>query len=95
MDEFHKHVLHRLDNLEGELRELRDVTWPVCQARLDDGNNLKNISEKKNILRWLDLDDIKSLLRRKGVLMGLSRDQVSCELREILVEARRPDSRQE
>ena len=90
MEEFHKHLLTRLTNVEEELRELREVTWPVCQASLDNGNNLKNISEKKSILRWLDVDEIKSLLRRKGLLMGLSRDQVSCELQEILVEARRP-----
>lgn len=92
MDEFQKHVLKRLTDVEEELRELREVTWPVCQARLDDGNNLKNISEKKSILRWLDVDEIKNLLRRKGVLMGLSRDQVVCELQEILVEGHRRGS---
>jgi hypothetical protein len=43
MDEFQKHVFERLDNLEGELKELRDVAWPVCQAKLDDRNPLNNI----------------------------------------------------
>jgi hypothetical protein len=86
MDEFHKHVLERLGNLEGELKELRDITWPVCQAKLDDRNPLNNIKEKRKVLRWLHVDDIKDLLRRKGLLMGLTRDQVAVELREILVE---------
>jgi hypothetical protein len=85
MDEFQKHVLHRLDNLEGELRELRDVTWPVCQARLDGQNSMNNIFQKKTLLRWLDVDEIRKLLWSKGRLMGLNRDQVASELREILV----------
>lgn len=85
MDEFHKHVLHRLDNLEGELRELREVTWPVCQAKLDGQNSMNNIFQKKTLLRWLDLDEIRKLLWSKGRLMGLNRDQVASELREILV----------
>ena len=87
MEEFQKHVLERLTNVEEELRELREVTWPVCQAQLDEKNNLKNIFQKKTLLRWLDVDEIKKLLRSKGIVMGLTRDQVSSELREILVEA--------
>jgi hypothetical protein len=86
MDEFHKHILERLGNVENELKELRDVTWPVCQARLDDRNPLNNIREKRKLLRWLHVEDIKDLLFRKGRLMGLTRDQVSVELREIRVE---------
>jgi hypothetical protein len=85
MDEFQRHVLHRLDNLEGELRELRDVTWPVCQAKLDGQNSMNNIFQKKTLLRWLDVDEIRKLLWSKGRLMGLNRDQVASELREILV----------
>jgi hypothetical protein len=86
MDEFQKHVLERLGNVENELKELRDVAWPVCQAKLDDRNPLNNIKEKRKVLRWLHVEDIKDLLRRKGLLMGLTRDQVSVELREIRVE---------
>ena len=86
MDEFQKHVFERLGNVENELKELRDVAWPVCQAKLDDRNPLNNIKEKRKVLRWLHVDDIKDLLRRKGLLMGLTRDQVSVELREIRVE---------
>lgn len=92
MEEFHKHVLERLTNVEAELRELREVTWPVCQAQLDTGNNLNNILKKKSLLRWLDVDEIKRLLMFKGAVMGLTRDQVSCELQEILVVAHRMDT---
>ena len=85
MDEFQKHVLGRIDSLEGELKELRIATWPVCQAKLDDKNPLNNIKEKRKVLRWLHLEDVKDLLRLKGRIMGLTRDQVSVELREILI----------
>jgi hypothetical protein len=85
MDEFQKHVLERLTNVEAELRELRDVTWPVCQAKLDGQNSMNNIFQKKTLLRWLDVDEIRKLLWSKGRLMGLTRDQVASELREILV----------
>jgi len=89
MDEFQKHVLERLGNLEGELAELRAIAWPVCQAKLDGRNPLNNIKEKKKLLMWLHLDEIRELLRRKGRLMGLTRDQVAVELREIRVEESR------
>jgi len=85
MDEFQKHVLGRIDSLEGELKELRTATWPVCQAKLDDKNPLNNIKEKRKVLRWLHLEDVKDLLRLKGRIMGLTRDQVAIELREILI----------
>ena len=85
MEEFQKHVLERLTNVESELRELRDVTWPVCQAKLDGQNSMNNIFQKKTLLRWLDVDEIRKLLWAKGRLMGLNRDQVATELREILV----------
>lgn len=91
MDEFQRHVLKRLTDVEEELRDLREVTWPVCQAQLDGGNNLRNIPEKRRLLKWLDPGEIRQLLRLKGRIMGLTRDQVSCELHEIRVVARRPD----
>jgi hypothetical protein len=87
MDEFQRHVLKRLGDVENELRELREVAWPVCQARLDNRNPLNNLKQKRKILRWLDMEEIRDLLRRKGLLMGLTRDQVAVELREVLVEA--------
>lgn len=86
MDEFHKHVLERLTNVEAELKELREATWPVCQAQLDGKNNLKNIFQKRRLLKWLDVDEVAKLLRIKGVIMGVTRDQVACELQEIRVE---------
>jgi hypothetical protein len=81
-----KNILPRLDDIEAGLYELREVTWPVCQAQRDDSSPFKFIREKKRFLRWLPLDEIKHLLRRKGILMGISQDLVAQELQEILVE---------
>jgi hypothetical protein len=86
MDPMHVHILERLGNLEGELAELREVTWPVCQGLLDKTNPLNNIKQKRKLLRWLDGDLIRELLLTKARFMGLSRDQVSVELRQVLVE---------
>jgi hypothetical protein len=92
MDPFHKHILERLDALEGELGELREVTWPVCQGLLDKTNPLNNLKQKRKLLRWLDDELIKELLRLKAIFMGLTRDQVAVELRQVLVEEPRLDA---
>lgn len=85
MEEFQKHVLGRLTNVEEELRELREVTWPVCQAQIDEKNNLKNIFQKKTLLRWLDIEEVTRLLRLKGVIMKTDREMVNMELHQIVI----------
>lgn len=85
MDEFQRHVLKRLTDVEEELRELREVTWPVCQAKLDENNNLKNINQKRSLLRWLDRDEVARLLCLKGRIMGTDRELVNMELQQIVV----------
>ena len=69
--EFQKHVLRRLDNLEAELTELREVTWPVCQGTLDlkSGGVFKNMKEKKRFFKFLDLDEMRKLLKLKALFM--------------------------
>ena len=85
MEEFQKHVLERLTNVEEELKELREVTWPVCQAQLDEKNNLKNIFQKRKLLRWLDLEEVTRLLRLKGFMMKTDRELVNMELHQIVI----------
>ena len=58
--------MHRLTNVEEELKELREVTWPVCQKILDKGNELNNIENKQNFFRDLDPDECKKLLKLKN-----------------------------
>ena len=69
--EFQKHVLRRLDNLECELRELREVTWPVCQGTLDtrSGGIFKNIKNKIRFFKFLDIDEMRKLLKAKAIFM--------------------------
>ena len=58
-------VLLRLVQLEEEVRELRRVTWPVCQS-LRETSQLTDIGNKKRFLMMLDEDEIKMLLEEKA-----------------------------
>ena len=69
MDENFKFIMQRLTNVEEELKELREVTWPVCQKILDRGNELNNIENKIFFFKDLDPDECKKLLKLKNKLM--------------------------
>ena len=87
LSEFEKHVFQRLDNLEAELIELREVTWPVCQGLVDKrSGSFQNMKEKRRFFKFLHIDDIKNLLRSKARFMGISPDLVYEELRQVRVE---------
>jgi hypothetical protein len=88
MNDFERHVFGRLDNLEAELAELREVTWPVCQGTVDKTSGaFKNIKEKRRFFQFLDIDEVKKLLRRKAIFMGICPTLAVEELRQIRVEA--------
>jgi hypothetical protein len=80
-----ENILPRLDNLDGSMHELREATWPICQGLRDGACPLQHYTEKRRLLRWLHVDDILRLLRRKAVFMGISQDLVPQELQSILV----------
>jgi len=61
------HILPRLTQLEEELRELRLVTWPVCQS-LRETSQLTDIKNKKRFLCMLDEDEIQLLLHEKAAV---------------------------
>lgn len=82
-----ENILPRLDNMENELRELREVTWPYCQAQRDRHSVFHNMKEKRLLLKWLDVDEIRKLLRRKAWWMGVSPMLIDAELKEILVDS--------
>ena len=86
MDETFKFIFKRLDNLESELSELRETTWPVCQGILDENSPYKNMKEKRRFFKFLDIDIIKRLLRLKGAFMGKHPGLDVEELRQVLVE---------
>lgn len=89
--EFQKHVFQRLDNLEMELSELREATWPVCQGLKDQRSQFQNIKEKRRFFRFLDVDVIRRLLKLKGEFMGRFPALDVEELRQVLVEEPRVD----
>ena len=91
MDENWRFVFQRLDNLEAELSDLREVTWPVCQALKDQRSQLQNIPEKRRFFKFLDIDIVRRLLHLKGEFMGKYPALNVEELRQVLVEAPRVD----
>ena len=87
MEDVYKHIFSRLDNLEAELAELREATWPVCQGLVDERTGqFDNIRAKRRFFKFLDVDEIRRLLRLKCTFMGRSQDLAVEELRQIRVE---------
>lgn len=82
-----ENILPRLDNMENELRELREVTWPYCQAQRDGKSVFHNMREKRTLLRWLDVSEIRKLLRRKAYWMNIDLSVIDSELKEILIDS--------
>jgi hypothetical protein len=86
MDQFNKHILERLTNVEEGIRELREVTWPVCQALIDKNGPYSNRKQKKRFFKFLDFEEVRVLTRLKALFTGTSQDVADAELRWILVE---------
>ena len=89
MEEIHllirENILPRLDDVEAQLKELREVTWPYVQAKRDVlGFDTRN--EQRRLLRWLDLDEVRKLLRRKLHWLNIYEEEaVEQELNQILI----------
>jgi hypothetical protein len=68
-----ENILPRLDALDADMYELRRVTWPVCQGQRDAtmGGPFTNLSAKARFFKFLHIDDIRELLRRKAIYMGI------------------------
>ena len=80
-----ENILPRLDNVEAQLKELREVTWPYVQAKRDQ-LGLDTRKEQQKLLRWIDLDEVRVLLRRKLYWLHIYEEEmVEEELKEILV----------
>ena len=86
MDDFQKHVLTRLTEVEEGLRELRQVTWPVCQGLQDRDGPYANRKQKLSFFKFLERSEALSLLRLKERFMGRESSVADAELRWILVE---------
>jgi hypothetical protein len=95
MDDFNKHLLDRVTNLELELQTLREVTWPVCQSLLDKNGPFENKKDKRNFFQHLFLDEIKKLLKLKARFMGTGPGSDVAELQWVLVEVSSLDAEQE
>ena len=78
-------VFQRLDNLEVELSELREATWPVCQG-LKEQRGQATLSEKRRFFKFLDFDIVRKLVKLKGEFKGRYPALDVEELRQVLVE---------
>ena len=83
-----ENILPRLDRHEAEIYELREVTWPVCQGQRDTaaGGIFSNLKAKRLFFRFMHMDDVLKLLKRKAAVMGMCPSLVFEELRQIRVE---------
>lgn len=69
------HILPRLDQLEHEVKTLREVTWPVCQGLRETHGPFQFIKEKRKFFKTLFKEDAIDLLKRKASYTNI-RDQV-------------------
>jgi hypothetical protein len=65
-------LIPRLDQLEAEVKMLRELTWPVCQSLKEDGNPLNCIHEKRRYFSHLYKDEAIYLLEKKAKFSGTS-----------------------
>lgn len=86
MDEMTRHILTRLTEVEEQLHELREVTWPVCQGLLDKDGPFSNRQQKRRFFKFLERGEATILTRLKEAFMGRSQDLVVAELQWVLVE---------
>lgn len=78
------HILPRLTELECQLKDLRKMTWPVCQNVMDEKYGMfATLDMKRKFLYHLDDTDARELLRRKGRLGGISSQMTAIEYQHI------------
>lgn len=65
-------LLPRIDQLEAEVKMLRELTWPVCQALKENGNPLSFSDEKRKYFSLLFKDDAMDLLAKKAEFTGIT-----------------------
>lgn len=61
------HILPRLTQLEEEVRLLREVTWPVCQALREKSQ----LVDKTQFMKYLDDEEVIKLLKIKHSISKL------------------------
>lgn len=73
-------LIPRLDQLEAEVKMLRELAWPVCQSLKENGDSLSCIEEKRRYFRHLYKDEAIKLLKKKAKFTGSDPDITRREL---------------
>ncbi len=79
-------ILPRLDSLEAELKALRDVSWPVCQAMWETKfphDEEETTKQKRMYMRHVFKDEGLELLKKKAKFMNHSKPILDHEIRGI------------
>ena len=69
-------LLPRLDQLEVEVKMLRELAWPVCQSLKEKGNPLSCSEEKRRYFRILYKDEALDLLEKKAKFTGITSPEI-------------------
>lgn len=69
------HLLPRIDQLEAEVKSLREVTWPVCQGLRETHGPFQYLNEKRKFFKNLFKEEAIELLRKKASFTKI-KDQV-------------------
>ena len=76
-------LIPRITNLECDLRDLRKITWPVCQA-LKEHSQLTDVDSKRLFMECLDDNEVKDLLKLKAEFSY--RNEVQLSTHQFLTE---------
>jgi hypothetical protein len=57
------------------------VTWPVCQAMWDRKMPFMNISMKKRFFKFLEIDELRRLLKSKSIYAGINEVTLDQEIK--------------
>jgi hypothetical protein len=87
--EVYKHIFERLTEVEEQIRDLREVAWPVCQGLLDKEGPYTNKEKKSWFFKFLDREEVLRLIRLKERFMGRTPGLAVSELEWVLVETPR------
>ena len=85
-------LIPRLDQLEAEVKMLRELTWPVCQAQKEHGNPLSCIEEKRKYFKLLYKDEALDLLEKKARFTGITSPAITHQELDLILLQEMPNN---
>lgn len=85
-------LLPRIDQLEAEVKMLREITWPVCQALYENGDPLSCIEQKRRYFSVLFKDEAIDLLEKKSKFTGIGNNVIMNQELDMICTVKSIDS---